>query len=117
MAFQVRILNAAPSENCAVGSSLVDFSGKEISVPSPGVYTVYRDADRAVEVQAHFRSCSLSPMCTCAVAARSGPTVAVLDACTKGHLQVWAWGPTDGDESDMDILSIDEGREYKVGVQ
>ncbi len=47
----------------------------------------------------------------------------VADACTKGHLQVWAWQDQGGDvgrtiqrgvPEGFRLLTIDEGREFKV---
>ena len=44
----------------------------------------------------------------------------VLDVCTKGHLQTWAWTEDGsvpglaGMPKGLELLSVDEGREYKV---
>ncbi len=61
------------------------------------------------------RSCSLGPLCTCAVSVRADRLITVIDVCTKGHLQVWAWQGEDGRIPDgFEVLSLNEGREFKV---
>ena len=55
--FQIRVVAALPDSTCSVSPTLLDLSGREVDVSTPGVYTVYRDRRNGqVEVQAHFRS-------------------------------------------------------------
>ncbi len=49
---------SSSSSYSSSSSALVDFSGQEVAVEEPGVYTVYRresESGEVAEVQAHFR--------------------------------------------------------------
>lgn len=52
---------------------------------------------------------------------RVDDVITILDVCTKGHLQVWSWtqsGKVPEEEDRLpegfEIVSMDEGRAYKV---
>ena len=128
------------------GKAIRTFDSREFGLSQPGIYTLYRHRALPVEVQAHFRPCSLGALCTCAVGVRVDDVITILDVCTKGHLQVgsmvdtftsgfnhsiyvfnhlapqtWSWtqsGRVPNEEDRLpegfEVISIDEGREYKV---
>lgn len=122
IAFQVRILGSTQDSSCRLSNNqIVSFDKLDHSIPSPGIYTLYkRTDDSPIEIQAHFRACSLSELCACAVSVRVDDIIVVFDLCTKGYLQVWAWHfsgrvPREQDlPQGMELVSIDEGREYRV---
>ena len=64
------------------------FDSRSFGLSQAGIYTLYRHRALPVEVQAHFRPCSLGALCTCAVGVRVDDVITILDVCTKGHLQV-----------------------------
>ena len=125
--FQLRIIPSKTTQSCAVTSSdpgkvIKTFDSREFGLSQPGIYTLYRHRALPVEVQAHFRPCSLGELCTCAVGVRVDDVITVLDVCTKGHLQAWSWTqsgrvPEEEDRlpEGFEVVSVDEGREYKVG--
>ena len=105
------------------GKIIRTFDSREFGLSQPGIYTLYRHKALPVEVQAHFRPCSLGELCTCAVGVRVDDVITILDVCTKGHLQVWSWTqsgrvPEEEDRlpEGFEVVSVDEGREYKVGA-
>ena len=93
MRFQLRIIPSKTTQSCAVtpsepGKAIRTFDSREFALSQPGIYTLYRHRALPVEVQAHFRPCSLGALCTCAVGVRVDDVITILDVCTKGHLQV-----------------------------
>ena len=119
----VRVIASKVSSACSVGPNLTGFKAKEdVFVDQPGVYRLYRSFQRGIEIQAHFRSCSLGDICTCAVAVRADDVSTVFDVCTKGHLRVWAWSAKNHglkaaekkSSKSMKVMRIDDGREYKI---
>ena len=95
MRFQLRIIPSKTTQSCAVTPSglsgkaaIRTFDSRSFGLSQAGIYTLYRHRALPVEVQAHFRPCSLGALCTCAVGVRVDDVITILDVCTKGHLQV-----------------------------
>ena len=96
--FQLRIIPSKTTQSCAVTPSglsggkaaIRTFDSRSFGLSQAGIYTLYRHRALPVEVQAHFRPCSLGALCTCAVGVRVDDVITILDVCTKGHLQVGA---------------------------
>ena len=93
--FQLRIIPSKTTQSCAVtpsglsGKAIIrTFDSRSFGLSQAGIYTLYRHRALPVEVQAHFRPCSLGALCTCAVGVRVDDVITILDVCTKGHLQV-----------------------------
>ncbi len=126
---KVRVIASKITESCSVESvhpsPIVNtFDASELNLSQAGIYTLYRHATLPIEVQAHFRPCSLGELCTCAIGVRVDDVITVLDVCTKGYMQVWSWTqsgrvPKEEDRlpEGFEIVSIDEGREYKVSIE
>lgn len=112
----VKILASPPELTCRLSPNLSPTSG-DVDVSSPGIFTVFRSKVEPVEVQVHLRSCSLSQLCTCAIAVRVDDMIVIFDVCTKGHLQAWAWAKGEGKKPvppGFSVVSINEGREFRV---
>lgn len=117
---QLQVISSDVQEFCQISSFLTTFDGSQVQLDQPGIYTIYRHQSKPIEIQAHFFPCSLGKLCTCAVSVRVGDIFMVLDVCTKGHLQVWA-STASGAVPDvgeiprgLELLSVDEGREYRI---
>ena len=111
--------------------------------PFIGTYTLFRHKTLPYELQANVRECNIRNMCICALVVRSKDTAVTFDVCTKGYMRVWAktipstqnmendnkiqeeflglqglkkphGGFDNTTKEDIEVLSIDDGRIYKV---
>ena len=102
------------TEACLSSSSLTTFTGTALPIPSAGTYTLYRHPAALQEVQVTYRRCNLRALCVCSVAVRIRDVIIAFDICSKGDLQVWSAGPGRHVPEGARLLSLDEGRAYRV---
>ena len=115
---QVQVVPGTRTEQCLSSSSISTFTDRQLAPAEggPGVYTLYQHVGAQQEVQLSVRRCNLRALCHCSVAVRIQDLVIGFDICSKGYLQVWSRGAglSKGLPEGADLVSLDEGRGYRV---
>jgi len=114
----VQVVPGTRTEQCLSSSSISTFTDRQLAPADggPGVYTLYQHIGAQQEVQLSLRRCNLRALCHCSVAVRIQDLVIGFDICSKGYLQVWSRGAglSKGLPEGADLVSLDEGRGYRV---
>ncbi|KAL4635598.1 von Willebrand factor D and EGF domain-containing protein-like [Arapaima gigas] len=109
-----------PTANCysITDSHVVTFDGRRYGNHQTGTFVLHRSVARGFEVHSLQRDCGQHPtsgVCNCAVAAREGDDVVVLDVCSQSpspHLSVKALGA--GISEGLKILESHQGEKITV---
>ncbi|CAB4066520.1 unnamed protein product [Lepeophtheirus salmonis] len=113
---KIKLMNSDVSETCSLsGIDLNTFDGVQYKTKESGAFILYKHRNHPYEIVGVFQPCSLRENCLCSLVVKAYDSILTFDLCSKRHLIV---GGKSNNPSKIpkgfDLLSVNDGREYKL---